>query len=243
MRYLSSVYDPPRSSGMNSFMGYLNDALALVTPEFEDAQDREKIFRAYRPFAYPSISSAAKGAFYSVIGKSTPPDLDSAGDYAMQEEAWRKSLGLPTKDKYIVPQTKYRPLDEKNPNSKYYKLGGDIIDYDLLRKEIKNRKIKPGRKVEMKSLAPFIKREVLNNYFAKRPKEFAEMTDPIEYFSQLDPIQGFQLGVNSKGDPYIYDIYDFDFAPLTKVTKPYEYEFYDQFPMNPFNVYSPKKKR
>jgi hypothetical protein len=232
-----------RNSVIDPAIGYFNDALAKFTPDYKSVQDREKLFRTYRPYAYPHIFSAAKGALYHAIGKSTPPDLDSAGDYAMQEEAWRKALGLPTKSKYIVPQTKYRPLNEKNPNSKYYKLGGDIVDYNLLREEIKKRKIKPGEKVEMWSLAPFIKKEVLDDYFAKRPKEFAKMTDPIEYFSQLDPIQGFQLGVNSKGDPYIYDIYDFDFAPLTKVTKPYEYEFYDQFPMNPFNVYSPKNKR
>ena len=232
-----------RNSVINPFMGYFNNALAKVTPDYKSVQDREELFRTYRPYAYPSIFSAAKGAIYSAIGKSSPPSLDSEGDYSMQEEAWRKSLGLPTKGKYIVPQTKYRPLNEKDPKSKYYKLGGDIVDYGLLREEIKRQNIKPGEKVEMESLAPFIKKEVLDDYFAKRPKEFAKMTDPVDYFYQLDPIQGFQLGVNSKGEPYIYDIYDFDFAPLQKVTKPYEYEFYDQFPMNPFSVYSPKKKR
>ncbi|MBM3191329.1 MAG: hypothetical protein FJZ63_01580 [Chlamydiae bacterium] len=233
-----------RESFVNPVMDYFNEGLAQITPDFKSIEDRRMLFEMYRPWAYPDVFSATRGLIYYKLGKSAPPELDQQGDYTIQEEAWAKALGLPTKNKYIVPQTKYRPLNEKKPNSKYYKLGGDIVDYDLLRKEIKKRGMKPGSKVEIPSLAPFIKKEVLEDYFANKPKDFGDdKITPEEYFSQFDPIAGFQLGVNKKGQPYIYDIYDFDFAPLKKVTKPYEYEFYDEFPMNPFNVYNSRNKR
>lgn len=59
---------------------------------------------------------------------------DKEGDYEASEEAWRMTLGLPVKSKYIIPSA-YRPLNETNKASKYYTLNEKMYNKDLLRKK------------------------------------------------------------------------------------------------------------
>jgi hypothetical protein len=122
------------------------------------------------------------------------------------------TLGLPVKSKYIVPSA-YRPLNETNKASKYYTLNENMYNKDLLRKKVEELKLKPGQSANLNSFAPFINENYMNK----------------DEFSQVDPLQNFQIGVNKNGKMYFYDKYDFDFEPATKVVKPYEYEFYNEF--------------
>ena len=196
---------------------YLEKGLSSITPNYKSEKDREILFNRYRPVAYPSISSAVGDVFKDYKNNifntpNTPPLKDKEGDLDVSEEAWRMGLGLPVKNKYILP-SKYRPLNEKDKTSKYYTLNENIYDKDLLRQKIKELKLKPGQSTYLKSFAPFVNENYMNQ----------------ESFSDIDPLQNFKIGVNENGKMYFYDKYDFDFDPLTKVTKPYEYEFYNEF--------------
>lgn len=195
----------------------IEKGISYITPDYKSQEDRELLFRRHRPVAYPSISGGladvvrdySSRIFNTEIRK---PFRDKDGDYEASEEAWRMTLGLPVKSKYIIPSA-YRPLNETNKESKYYTLNENMYNKDLLRKKVEELKLKPGQSANLNSFAPFINENYMNK----------------DEFSQVDPLQNFQIGVNKNGKMYFYDKYDFDFEPATKVVKPYEYEFYNEF--------------
>jgi len=200
----------------NMETGFLK-GVAYVSPDYKSQEDRELLFKRHRPVAYPSISGAISDYFKDKSNKlfntsMQQPFKDKEGDYEASEEAWRMTLGLPVKTKYIIP-SKYRPLNETNKASKYYTLREDMYNKDLLRKKIQELNLKPGQSAFLPSFAPFVNESYMNQ------KEF----------SDVDPLQNFKIGVNKNGKMYFYDKYDFDFEPLSKVTRPYEYEFYNEF--------------
>lgn len=177
---------------------------------------KETIFNNYRPVSYPSIPDAIGGLF----GNSAAPMRDQAGDYSVGEEAWRTALGLPTKSKYLSP-SKYKPANATDPNAQYYSLNNVYDPQKLIDAYMNKSKGKPGRSVNMNSLAPFVSNPALNS---------EEMP-----FDQTDPLQKFKLsqGTDERGD-YIslYDSYDFDMPLMDQVIygsnrKPYD--FYDRF--------------
>ena len=197
-------------------MRYLEKGISYVSPDYKSQADRELIFKRHRPVAYPTIADAGIDLLkdYSHSLFNTPikePFKDPEGDYEASEEAWRMTLGLPVKNKYIIP-SKYRPLNEENKTSKYYTLREDMYNKDLLRQKIKELKIQPGQSVFLPSFAPFVNESYMSQ----------------KQFSDVDPLQNFKIGVNKNGKMYFYDKYDFDFEPLSKVTRPYEYEFYNE---------------
>jgi hypothetical protein len=200
----------------NMETGFLK-GVAYVSPDYKSQEDRELLFRRHRPVAYPSISGAISDYFKDKSNKwfntsMQQPFRDKEGDYEASEEAWRMTLGLPVKTKYIIP-SKYRPLNETNKASKYYTLREDMYDKNLLRKKIQELNLKPGQSAGLESFAPFVNEKYMNR----------------DDFSQVDPLQNFTIGVNKNGKMYFYDKYDFDFEPLSKVTRPYEYEIYNEF--------------
>ena len=197
-------------------MKYLEKGASYITPDYKSQADRELLFKRHRPVAYPNIADAGIDLLknYSHSLFNTPikePFIDPEGDYDAPEEAWRMALGLPVKNKYIIP-SKYRPLNEEDKTSKYYTLREDMYHKDLLRQKIKELKIQPGQSVVLPSFAPFVNESYMSQ----------------KQFSDVDPLQNFKIGVNKNGKMYFYDKYDFDFEPLSKVTRPYEYEFYNE---------------
>jgi len=195
----------------------MGNFIADKMPDTYTQQERENIFNTYRPVKYPGYLGAAKEYVKGVFGQSDLPLKDPQGDYNIGEEAWRKALDLPIKEKYIT-ESKYKPTNAKDPNAKYYTLN-DVIDQEKLIQAAKRKGMSPGAVYQMEALTPYIKKE-----FMDRVK-----------FIDTDPLQKFQLSVDPKGKYVsIYDKYDFDFAPANKVIKPYE--FYDRF-------YLPKEKK
>jgi len=195
----------------------MGNFIADKMPDTYTQQERENIFNTYRPVKYPGYLGAAKEYVKGVFGQSDLPLKDPQGDYNIGEEAWRKALDIPTKEKYIT-ESKYKPTNAKDPNAKYYTLN-DVIDQEKLIQAAKRKGMSPGAVYQMEALTPYIKKE-----FMDRVK-----------FIDTDPLQKFQLSVDPKGKYVsIYDKYDFDFAPANKVIKPYE--FYDRF-------YLPKEKK
>lgn len=194
-----------------------NKALSAITPDYESAVDREKLFKRYRPIAYPGIGSAIS----SLIKDSQLPEKDTEGDLNVGEEAWRKALSLPGKEKYIIPSA-YKPTTSKDPNSKYYTLN-NIIDKEKILAEAKKLGIKPGQKINLESMSPYIREGFMD----------------ADKFSNIDPLQKFQINMDPEGKYIsIYDKYDFDFAPANKAITPYE--FYDRFYFNDKDI--PKSK-
>lgn len=195
----------------------IEKGISYITPDYKSQEDRELLFRRHRPVEYPSISGGLADVIRDYSSRifnteMQQPFRDKDGDYEASEEAWRMTLGLPVKSKYIVPSA-YRPLNETNKASKYYTLNENMYNKDLLRKKVEELKLKPGQSAFLPSFAPFINENYMNK----------------DEFSQVDPLQNFQIGVNKNGKMYFYDKYDFDFEPATKVVKPYEYEFYNEF--------------
>jgi hypothetical protein len=177
---------------------------------------KEKIFNNYRPVSYPSVPEAIGGIF----GKSAEPMRDQAGDYAVGEEAWRVALGLPTKSKYLTP-SKYKPSNSTDPNAQYYSLNNVYDPQKLIDAYMQKSKGKPGKSIQMNSLAPFVSNSALNSEEVP--------------FDQTDPLQKFKLsqGTDERGD-YIslFDTYDFDLPLMDRMVygsnrKPYD--FYDRF--------------
>jgi hypothetical protein len=165
-----------------------------------------------RPVAYPGIFTAPIELTRGALGMNPPPSKDAQGDYSVEEEAWRKALGLQMNPKYIVPSN-YKPSKAKNPNAQYYTLNRDVIDPQLLIAEAKRRNLQEGQSVVISSLAPYIRENFM----------------PKDEFSQIDPLQNFTIGVGKdKKGKYvsIYDKYDFE-GPLNSFITPYE--FYDRY--------------
>ena len=194
-----------------------NKALSAITPDYESVEDREKLFKRYRPVDYPNVGSALN----SLIKGSQLPERDIEGDLNIGEEAWRKALNLPGKEKYIIPSA-YKPTTSKDPNAKYYTLN-NIIDKEKILAEAKKLGIKPGQKINLESMAPYIKEGFMD----------------VDKFSNIDPLQKFQINMDPEGKYVsIYDKYDFDFMPANKTITPYE--FYDRFYLNDKDI--PKAK-
>ena len=187
---------------ISSATSLVGDLIAPLTPEYESVKDREDLFKRYRPVEYPGFFNSLRGALYPEEQGS--PRRDISGSLDIGEEAWRKALDLPVKEKYIIP-SKYKPTKAKDPKAKYYTLK-DIIDPDKLITEAKKLGWKPGAKYNMESLAPFIKD--------------GSVTDQ-EDFGNIDPLQKFQLNIDPEGNYVsIYDKYDFNFAPANKAIPP-----------------------
>ena len=193
-----------------------DDIYNMIKPEITQ-EDRQFIFDNVRPLSYPTLTTMATTGTNLLLKKAgfdttTPPALDSDGDYQIGDEAWAKSLGVPTKDKYIVPQEEYKPSSAKDSDAKYFKLHDDVIDYTKIMKELSSKDVDHVQYFE--SLAPFLK------------KGFMDETE----FEQIDPLQNFKVSVGydeDKKQKYIsiYDKYDFKGA-LNNIIKPYE--FYDR---------------
>ena len=193
-----------------------DDIYNMIKPEITQ-EDRQFIFDNVRPLSYPTLTTMATTGANLLLKKAgfdttTPPALDSDGDYQIGDEAWAKSLGVPTKDKYIVPQEEYKPSSAKDSDAKYFKLHDDVIDYTKIMKELSSKDVDHVQYFE--SLAPFLK------------KGFMDETE----FEQIDPLQNFKVSIGydeDKKQKYIsiYDKYDFKGA-LNNVIKPYE--FYDR---------------
>jgi hypothetical protein len=201
----------------NWIENYFNKALYAITPDYESVEDREKLFKRYRPINYPNVVSAISG----LVKDSQLPERDIEGDLNIGEEAWRKALNLPVKEKYIIPSA-YKPTKYTDSNSKYYTLN-NIIDKEKILAKAKKLGIKPGQKINLESMAPYIKEGFMD----------------VDKFSNIDPLQKFQIDMDPEGKYIsIYDKYDFDFAPANKVITPYE--FYDRFYLNDKDI--PKAK-
>jgi hypothetical protein len=215
------------STAINPAMGVANmvepaaDLLASTLMPYDTVEQREDIFRRYRPIEYPGFVNITRGLLYP--DEQGKPGKDPEEDLNLGEEAWRKALDLPTKQKYIVP-SKYKPSTAKDKNTQYYTLK-DVIDPEKLIAEAKKRGWKPGAEYQMESLKPFIK-----------DKRFSWDTD----FSDIDPLQRFKMSIDPKGEYVsIYDVYDFDFPGINKMIKPFE--FYDRFYPKKVKIYENKE--
>ena len=205
---LEKFFDKGFEIGDDIKEGFQN-IVETITPQVS----KEWLFKKYRPVDYPSIGTAISNL---IEHGNEPIGRDAQGDLNVGEEAWSKALGLPTKQKYIVP-SKYRPTTSKDPNAQYFALN-NIIDQDKIIAEARKRGLQPGAKYQIEGLAPYIKKGVMDE----------------DYFGMIDPLQNFQISVDPEGK-YIslYDKYDFNSGLLNAQIKPFE--FYDRF-------YLPKTK-
>lgn len=207
--WLNSTLQSATSSALNAM--YTSPTMAPIAIQMQAAA-RPWLAQNIRPVAYPGIFTGVTELAKGALGMNPPPARDAQGDYSVDEEAWRKALGLPTNSKYIVPSN-YKPSKAKDPNVQYYTLNRDVIDPKLLIAEAKRRNLQEGQSAVLSSLAPYIREGFM----------------PRDEFSQVDPLQNFTIGVGKdKKGRYIsiYDKYDFE-GPLNSLTTPYE--FYDRY--------------
>jgi hypothetical protein len=187
-------------------------------------QQKEEIFQKHRPMEYPGFGAAARSFLHD-----GPPRMDDKGNLAIEEEAWRKALNLPTKSNYIR-ESKYRPTSATDPNAKYYTFHPNVIDsqklIDYVNSDVwdKNKKkSKSGKEyLQMSSLVPFMKQDFIDRQFFDEGQSMAD----------YDPLQNFQVykgydPVKKKNYISISDRYDFNSKPVQAVIKPYD--FYDRF--------------
>jgi len=206
------------AKAVDNVSDFIMDKMSKYT-DFSDISKENKqfIFDNVRPLSYPNITTMTT-TMISLMGKklginnTTPPSLDKDGDYTIGDEAWAMSLGLETKNKYIIKQNKYKPTKSKNPNAKYYALSDDVIDYEKLLKKIENKKV--GDTVNVEGLTPYIREGFMDS----------------DKFEGIDPLQNFQVSVGydkDKKEKYIsiYDKYDFK-GPLESIVD--EFEIYDR---------------
>lgn len=215
---------------------------------------RQYYFYNYSPVEYPGYYEAIKPIVKSIGNTILEGDpsltinrkigYDKQGDYDVAEEAWRKTLGLPIKHKYIT-KSKYKP-SISSEDSEYYTLSPDIIDkqriIDYVKSEDFNKESKPGklpntRVANVKGSSSFIKDDFM----------------PLDEYEQIDPLQNFQI--HKAWDPEkkqwyaaIYDNYDFSFKPAQEILEPFEiydraYYLSDEKPIeyNAPNYQSPKE--
>jgi len=205
-----------------------SDLLETAAAQFyknQTPEQKEKLFQKYRPIDYPNfISGLARN-----LQPNVKPRMDDKGNYAIEEEAWRKAMQLPVKSNYIR-ESKYRPTSAKDPNAKYYTFHPNVIDSQKLIDYAtsdawdKNKKLsKNGREyLQMSSFAPFMKQDFIDR----------QSLEENQKVSDIDPLQRFQIfkGYDPKKKKNyisISDTYDFDFKPIKEVTKPYD--IYDRF--------------
>ena len=197
--------------GANNAIDYVGGKLIPhVLPNGLPQNIREKVFEKIRPIQYPK---AIAGMIQLMSETKRKPGRDAQGDYDAAEEAWRKSLYLPTKSKYIT-ESKYRPTTAKDKNAKYHTLN-NIIDSNKIVNYVKSNNGKKGNKYQMRSLVPYMKDNV-------------QMAGGNE---NVDPLQEFQISVgeDEKGKyAAIYDIFDLTSSKIAnQLIKPYE--FYDRY--------------
>ena len=171
----------------------------------------EWLFENVRPVAYPTILTGITEVASGMMGYNAPPSLDADGDYTVDEEAWRRALGLKTTPKYIVP-SQYKPSTAEDPNAKYYTISPTVLDRQKLIQEAQARNMQVGDKAYLESMAPYI----VDGYMSQNE------------FSEIDPLQRFKMSVgeDDKGRYLsIYDKYDLS-GPANELI--YPYEFYDR---------------
>ena len=248
----SNIYD-----ALNTSADYLFNDVSfspLVKAETMNPKAKQYYFYNYSPVEYPSYVGAAKSIVKSIGNTILEGDpsltinrkigYDKQGDYDVAEEAWRKTLGLPIKHKYIT-KSKYKP-SISSEDSEYYTLNPDIIDkqriIDYVKSEDFNKESKPGklpntRVANVKGSSSFIKDDFM----------------PLDEYEQIDPLQNFQI--HKAWDPEkkqwyaaIYDNYDFSFKPAQEILEPFEiydraYYLSDEKPIeyNAPNYQSPKE--
>lgn len=197
--------------GANNAIDYVGGKLVpYLLPKGLPQDAREKVFEKIRPIQYPK---AIAGMIQLMSETKRKPGRDAQGDYDAAEEAWRKSLYLPTKSKYVI-ESKYRPTTAKDKNAKYHTLN-NIIDSNKIVNYVKSNNGKKGDKYQMRSLVPYMKDNV-------------QMAGGNE---NVDPLQEFQISVgeDEKGKyAAIYDIFDLTSSKIAnQLIKPYE--FYDRY--------------
>ena len=209
----SNIYD-----ALNTGADYLFNDVSfspLVKIGTMNPKAKQYYFYNYSPVEYPGYFGAAKSIVKSIGNTILEGDpsltinrkigYDKQGDYDVAEEAWRKTLGLPIKHKYIT-KSKYKP-SISSEDSEYYTLNPDIIDkqriIDYVKSEDFNKESKPGklpntRVANVKGSSSFIKDDFM----------------PLDEYEQIDPLQNFQI--HKAWDPEkkqwyaaIYDNYDF----------------------------------
>jgi hypothetical protein len=169
---------------------------AKMYPYFAGKKAKEYYFNNYSPVEYPNIVNATKPLIKSAVNTITTLDptptinrrigYDKQGDYDIGEEAWRKSLNLPIKEKYIV-KSKYKPtIASPNDKSEYYTLNPDIFDKQKIIDYVKSKEFEENsqsgkslntRKANVEGFSRFMKDDFM----------------PTDEFKQIDPLQNFQV--------------------------------------------------
>ena len=187
------------ASAIKAASNYMDETSADVNQWFGD-----KI----RPVEYPDVLTGAGLVLRGLAGNNAPPALDRDGDYAVQEEAWRKSLGLNPTPKYILP-SEYRPSRSTDPNAQYYRISDNIVDPNKIIAYARDNDMQVGDTRVAKSLANYLQ----DGYM-----------DPEEFF-HIDPLANFTIGVgqDDKGR-YVsmYDKYDFNSNVANAFITPFE---------------------
>jgi hypothetical protein len=189
---------------------YSNPSTAVPTA-IAHSKANDWLFENVRPVAYPTLLTGALTVASGMMGNNAPPALDADGNYTVDEEAWRRALGLKTEPKYIL-ESQYKPSTAEDPNAKYYTISPSVLDRQKLVQEAQARNMQVGDKAYMESLAPYI----VDGFMSQNE------------FSEIDPLQRFKMSVgeDDKGRYLsIYDKYDFS-GPANEFIMPYE--FYDR---------------
>jgi len=189
---------------------YSNPSTAVPTA-LAHSKANNWLFENVRPVAYPTLLTGALTVASGMMGNNAPPSLDAEGNYTVDEEAWRRALGLKTEPKYIL-ESQYKPSNAEDPNAKYYTISPSVLDRQKLIQEAKDRNMQVGDKAYMESLSPYI----VDGFMSQNE------------FSEIDPLQRFKMSVgeDDKGRYLsIYDKYDFS-GPANEFIQPYE--FYDR---------------
>ena len=130
-----------------------------------------------------------------IIGLSTPSrtiGLDKEGSPNIGEEAWKKALGLPTKEKYIV-KSQYKPSSASDSNAEYYTINPNVIDKQKIIDYVKSEdfmkrssegKSPNSRVTNMDTFSDFVQDDFITKEGYKQG---------IEDYYQIDPIQKFQI--------------------------------------------------
>jgi hypothetical protein len=178
------------------------------------------IYKSVRPIVYPDNLFIAAGQF--LRNNKAKPVVDKNGDPRMDEEAWSRVLGRPTKSKYFVP-SQYKPTVATDPNAEYYQMAPGIIDEERMKRILNDnyfsrngRKNKAGKEyVPLQGMEPLLRQQFLKDY----------KQNPKEDFYESDPLANFQVYRDKDpktGKPYlaISDTYDFGLESANEMIKP-----------------------
>jgi hypothetical protein len=193
--------------------------------------EREKIYNSIVPAGYPS-TEILPGIYRYLTGTKrnfAENNTDTNRPITSKDDdAWAFFMGMPQKNNTIT-ESKYRPQNEKNINSKYYTLKNaykDLHDDDfethifnvannLFDDEYRND---INNKLSQKS--SIIRRRNSNMLGVKTNEN--TVTGAKSYISPLEHAT-FTKGSDDRGNYYsIYDIYDFNIPMQESIGKPYE---------------------